>query len=108
MNVPNQALETSRSRCLYARYYLFGDMNQESGAVGVLPNPLSPSQYKAARITTGSAFDDFNLPLDKVDHIIFEGNMIKRIDLLNAGWAGDVDFRKKTADDIQSHKVQPV
>ena len=71
MNVPNQALETLLCRWLYARDYLFGDKNQKSESVGVLPNPVSASHYKTATTTRGSAFKDFNLPLDKVDHVFF-------------------------------------
>jgi hypothetical protein len=71
MNVPNQALTTRAvGGCTLDIIYL-ETKNQKSENVGVLPNPVSASHYKTVTTTRGSAFKDFNLPLDKVDHVFF-------------------------------------
>ena len=76
--------------------------------VGVLPNVPKPLVLKQSRNQRWSAIDCLDLALDKFDHSGFQRHVIECIDFLNASRAGNIDFRQKSADYIQSHEVLPV
>ena len=49
-----------------------------------------------------------DLLLDKVDHVAFQPNAVKRVYLLNAGGAGHVNFGQETANHVQADEIQTV
>jgi hypothetical protein len=49
-----------------------------------------------------------DLLFDEVDHVAFQSNAVKRVDLLNAGGAGHVNFGQKIANHIQADEIQTV
>src|SRR5437763_14348820 len=57
-----------------------------------------------ARSSTGGAF--FDPALDEVDHRPLDGDLVERVDLLDAGRARDVDFGEEAADDIGADEVE--
>src|SRR5262245_37422815 len=66
---------------------------------GILPKCRGESRF---RRLAGKRFDLF---LDEIDHVAHEPHVIERVDPLNSRRAGDVDFGKKAADDIQADKI---
>ena len=46
--------------------------------------------------------------LDEVHQLTFQANAVQRINLLDTCGAGNIDFGKITADDIQADKVEAI
>ena len=47
----------------------------------------------------------FRSLFDEVDHLAFQAHAVERIDFLNAGGAGHVDFGQKTSNHIQADEI---
>jgi hypothetical protein len=48
------------------------------------------------------------LLFDEINHVAFQSNAVKRVDLLNAGGTGHVNFGQKIANYIQADEIQTV
>lgn len=57
------------------------------------------------RFRSARAIEFLHSCFDEINHLIFQAHVIERIDFLNTGGTGYIDFGKKTADDIKTDEV---